>query len=331
MNRSLLLRSILAASALLATQVLFGTQALAQAAWPSRTVRIVVPYPPGTGPDVMARLVADGLAKEIKGSNFIVENKAGANAILGTDAVVKSPADGYTFLLVDRMTLSVNPLLYQPLPFDPRKDLVSVSNIADVNLYLVVSSTLPVTDFKSFVSYAKANPDKVTFGTGGTGSIMHLNMELLEAGTGTKLMHVPYKALAEVIPAMLGGQIMATSGGVEAVLPHVNAGKMKLLAVGAKTRTAVAPNVPTITEVGGSDMLLSTAYTLHARTGTPPEVISRMNDALFKVLAAPELQAFTAPRGLRASASKPQELDAQIAIDAERVGKLIRERGIKVQ
>jgi tripartite-type tricarboxylate transporter receptor subunit TctC len=179
-----------------------------------------VPYPPGTGPDIMARLVGEGLAKELKG-NFIVENKAGANAIIGTDAVVKAPADGYTFLLVDRLTLSVNPLLYQPLPYDPRKDIVSVSNIADVNLYLVVTSQVPATDFKSFIAYAKANPGKVTFGTGGAGSIMHLNMELLQSATGAEFLHVPYKALAEVIPAMLGGQVMATSGGVEAMLPYV--------------------------------------------------------------------------------------------------------------
>jgi tripartite-type tricarboxylate transporter receptor subunit TctC len=325
-----LLQQACAAVAVLATACFVQGAAWAQSAWPSRPVKIMVPYPPGTGPDVMARLVAEGLGKELKG-NFVVENKPGANAILGTDAVVKAPADGYTFLLVDRLTLSVNPLLYQPLPYDPKKDLVSVSNIADVNLYLVVGSQVPANDFKSFVAYAKANPDKVTFGTGGVGSIMHLNMELLQAGTGVEFLHVPYKALAEVIPAMLGGQVMATSGGVEAMLPHVEKGTLKLLAVGAKGRQPVAPNVPTIVEAGGSDMLLSTSYSFHAKTGTPPEILSRVNAALTKVLSAPELQAFTAPRGLRAGASKPAELDAQIATDAERVGKLVRERNIKVQ
>lgn len=325
-----LLQQACAAVAVLATACFVQGAAWAQSAWPSRPVKIMVPYPPGTGPDVMARLVAEGLGKELKG-NFVVENKPGANAILGTDAVVKAPADGNTFLLVDRLTLSVNPLLYQPLPYDPKKDLVSVSNIADVNLYLVVGSQVPANDFKSFVAYAKANPDKVTFGTGGVGSIMHLNMELLQAGTGVEFLHVPYKALAEVIPAMLGGQVMATSGGVEAMLPHVEKGTLKLLAVGAKSRQPVAPSVPTIVEAGGSDMLLSTSYSFHAKTGTPPEILSRVNAALTKVLSAPELQAWTAQRGLRAGASKPAELDAQITTDAERVGKLVRERNIKVQ
>ena len=325
-----LIAKALAATALIASACLPAAPALAQAAWPARAVKIVVPYPPGTGPDIMARLVSEGLAKELK-ATFVVENKAGANAIIGTDTVVKAPADGHTFLLVDRLTISVNPLLYQPLPFDPRKDLVSVSNIADVNLYLVTTSQVPATDFKSFIAYAKANPGKVSFGTGGVGSIMHLNMELLQAGTGAEFLHVPYKALAEVIPAMLGGQVMATSGGVEAMLPYVEKGTFKLLAVGAATRAPIMPNVPTIKEAAGADLLISTSYTLHARTGTPPEVLARMNAALTKVLAAPEVQSWASQRGLRAAASKPAELDAQIASDAERVGKLVRERGIKVQ
>ncbi|MGJ7505269.1 MULTISPECIES: Bug family tripartite tricarboxylate transporter substrate binding protein [unclassified Variovorax] len=323
-------RQACAVSAVLLAACLSPVQVWAQAGWPSRPIRLVVPYPPGTGPDVMARLVTEGLAKELK-TTFVVENKPGANAIIGTGEVVKAPNDGYTFLLVDRLTMTVNPLLYQPLPFDPKKDLVSVSNIADVNLYLVVSSRVPANDFKSFIAYVKAHPGEVPFGTGGVGSVMHLNMELLQAGTGVQFLHVPYKALAEVIPAILGGQVAATSGGVEALLPHVQKGSMKLLAVGASTRTPVAPNVPTITEAGGSDMLLSTSYSLHAKAGTSPDILARMNAALTKVLAAPELQAWASARGLRAGASKPAELDAQIAIDAERVGKLVRERGIKVQ
>ena len=239
------------AAGVLAMSIL--TPVIAQGKWPTRPIRIVVPYPPGTGPDVMARVMTESLGKELKAS-FVVENKPGANSILGTTDVVKSPADGHTFLLVDRLTLSVNPLLYKP-PYDAKKDLVSVSNIADVNLYLVTSSKLPVSDFSSFIAHAKANPGKVTFGTGGVGSIMHLNMEMLQAGTGAEFLHVPYKALAEVVPGMLGGQVDAPSGGAEALLPHVQKGTMRLLAVGATSRQAVAPNVPTIMEAGGSGVI----------------------------------------------------------------------------
>lgn len=316
-----------AAAALLAAACL--PSAWAQGDWPTRPIRIVVPYPPGTGPDIMARLLTDGLSKELK-TSLVVENKPGANAIIGTQDVVKSPADGYTFLLVDRLTLTVNPLLYKP-PYDPKRDLVSVSNVADVYLYLVASSQLPVTDFKSFVSYAKANPGKVSFGTGGVGSVMHLNLELLQSGTGIQFLHVPYKALAEVIPAMLGGQVQVTSGGVEALLPHVQKGTLKLLAVGADARQPVTPDVPTIVEVGGSDMLLSTSYSLHAKAGTPAPILNRVNEALTKLLSQPALKSWAAERGLRAGASRPAELDAQIASDGDRVGRLVRERGIKVE
>lgn len=328
MKRKLALQ-VCGAAVLVAASWLMPLQASAQGDWPSRPIRIVVPYPPGTGPDVMARLVADGLGKELKAS-IVVENKAGANGIIGTSELVKAPADGYTYLLVDRLTLTVNPLLYQP-PYDAKKDIVSVSNIADVNLYLVTSAQLPATDFKSFIAYAKANPGKVTFGTGGVGSIMHLNMELLQAGTGVSFLHVPYKALAEVIPAMLGGQVEVTSGGVEAMLPYVQKGTFKLLAVGAPTRQAVVPSVPTIGEAGGSDMLMSTSYSFHARSSVPPEILARMNQALTKVLSQPELKRWAADRGLGAGASTPAELDARIAVDSDRIGRLVRERGIKVQ
>lgn len=297
--------------------------------WPGRPVRIVVPYPPGTGPDIMARLVSDKLAKELK-ATFIVENKAGVNGSIGTDSVVKAPADGYTFLLVDRLTVSVNPLLYK-LGYDPRKDLVSVSNIADVSLYLVVSAALPVNDFKSFASYARAHPGRVAFGSGGVGSISHLNMVLLEEGTGVSLLHVPYKAFAEVIPAMLSGDVSVSSGGVEALQQHVAQGRLRLLAVGAPSRTAAEPDVPTIAEAAGGDFLISTSYSMHARTGTPPDVLAKLHAALQKVLADPETQSATAKRGLKAYATTPAELDRVIAGDAARVGKLIRDHDIKVQ
>jgi len=306
-----------------------GRAAWADDDWPLRPVRIVVPYPPGTGPDVMARLVAQGLGKILK-ATLVVENRPGANAIIGTGEVIKAAADGHVFVLLDRMTLAVNPLLYQP-SYDAQRDLVSVSNIADVYLYLVTSAQLPVHDFAAFVAWVKARPEQVGFGTGGVGSIMHLNMELLQAATGMRFLHVPYKALAEVIPALLGGQVQATSGGVEAMLPHVRSGALQLLAVGAPERQSVALQVPTIAEVGVADGLMSTSYSLHAKAGTAPQVVQRMQAALGEVLAQPELVQWAAERGLRAQASTSQALDAQLADDRQRLGRLVRELGIKVR
>lgn len=323
---------ILPARLLLAFLSLCGALGIAHAQpgdWPARPIRLVVPYPPGTGPDIMARLVTEKLAKELP-ATYVVENRAGVNGSIGSELVVRSPADGYTFLLVDRLTVSVNPLLYK-LSYDPRKDLVPVSNIADVSLYLVVSSTLPVADYRSFVSYLKANPGKVTFGSGGVGSIMHLNMVLLQDGTGASMLHVPYKAFAEVIPAMLAGDVAVSSGGVEALQQHVAAGKLKLLAVGAPARTESEPTVPTIKEVAGEDLLISTSYVMLARTGTPADVVGKMNAALRRVLADPDVRAASTRRGLKAYGTSPEELERVIGADAARVGKLIVDHKITVQ
>lgn len=306
-----------------------GPAAAQNADWPSRPIRLVVPYPPGTGPDLMARLVTEKLAKEMP-ATFVIENKAGVNGSIGTEVVVRSPADGYTFLLVDRLTVSVNPLLYK-LSYDPRKDLMPISNIADVSLYLVVSSTLPVSDFRSFVAHLKANPGKVTFGSGGVGSIMHLNMVLLQDGTGTSMLHVPYKAFAEVIPAMLAGDVAVSSGGVEALQQHVAAGKLKLLAVGAAARTETEPAVPTIKEASGEELLISTSYAWLARSGTPADIVAKMNAALKRVLSDPEVRAASQRRGLKAYGTSPEELGRVISGDAARVGKLISDHKIAVQ
>lgn len=329
MKRTFLRRIAASATCMAATCVL-TMPAAAQGDWPARPIRLIVPYPPGTGPDVTARILLDGLGKALN-TTFFVENRAGANAIIGTNELTKSPADGYSFLLVDRLTLSVNPLLYRPLPYDPRKDMVSVGAIADDNLYLVVSTRVPAIDFKSFIAHAKANPGALRYGSGGVGSIMHLNMELLEAGTGASFLHVPFKALAEVIPAMLGDQVDVSVGGAASLWPHVQKGTMRLLAVGAPARATLTPDIPTIEQASGGDMLLSTGYSVHARAGVAPVVVARMNAALRTVLMSPEVQASLAGRGLKPTPSTPAEVDAMIAADGARVGKLIRERGIKVQ
>jgi len=326
-NLSFWLRNLLLALSL----VTFGVQCAVAQDWPTKPVRIVVPYPPGTGPDIMARLLAEKLATRT-GQAFVVENKPGANAIIGTDFVAKSPPDGSTLLLTDRMTIAINPLLYKPLPYDPRRDLAGVSNVADVQLYLMVVGDFPANTFKEFVAYAKANPGKITFGTGGTGSVIHLNMEAVQSGAGIELLHVPYKAFAEVVPAMLGGTVQATSGAVEAVQKLVDSKRIKLLAIGAPSRSPVTPDVPTIREAGGTDdMLLSTSYTLHARAGTPKSILNKISQDVTAVLADPEVQKATKQRGQEAYGTTPEALEQRLDRDGAAVGRLVLERNIKIQ
>jgi tripartite-type tricarboxylate transporter receptor subunit TctC len=293
-------------------------------------LRIVVPYPPGTGPDILARRLAVGLGKDLN-TTVVVENKPGANAIIGTTDVVKSPADGRTALLVDRLSLTANPLLYRSLPYDPARDLVAVGTVADVAMYVVVNSRLPVTDFKSLIDHARNSPQALEFGTGGVGSAMHLNMELLEAATGVKFLHVPYKALAEVIPAMLAGQVKVTVGGIEAMLPFVQNGSFRLLAVSGNQRTRLTPDVPTIQEALGAPALLSTSYTLMARTGTPAAALQRLQAALAAEVQRDDFAKWAAARGLAARSSTRREVEAELALDHERLSRLVRERHISVQ
>jgi len=293
-------------------------------------LRIVVPYPPGTGPDILARRLAAGIGKDLD-ATVIVENRPGANAIIGTAEVAKSPADGRTVLLVDRLSLTANPLLYRSLPYDPARDLVAIGNVADVALYVVVSSRLPVTDLKSLIDLARAKPDALEFGTGGVGSAMHLNMELLQAAAGVKFLHVPYKALAEVIPAMLGGQVKVTVGGIEAMLPYIHNGAFRLLAVSGGQRSALTPEVPTIQEALGASALLGTSYVLMARAGTPADALRRIQASLVAEVQREEFSKWTAARGLAARSSTRQQVETELAQDRERLSQLIRERHISVQ
>lgn len=311
------------------SQALLGPMSFAQARWPARSIRLIVPYTAGGGPDVVARTLVESLSKDLKVSVF-VENKGGANAIIGTSELHRAPPDGYTFLMLDRMSVTVNPLLYMPLPYDP-KQMVSVTSVADDDLYLAVSTKLPVTDFKSFVELAKSRPGTVRFGTSGVGSIMHLNMELIQGGTGASFLHVPFKSVADTYTGVLSDQIDVLNPGAATLLPHVRSGALRLLAVGAQSRSAVFPDVPTIMEASGANLLLSTGYTIHAKVGTPPEIIARVNAAFTTVLNSPEIKRSFFERGLKPRPSTLAEVDALIKAQDETVGRLIRDRGIKVQ
>lgn len=304
--------------------------AMAQS-WPPKLTRIVVPYLTGTSPDVLARMLADRLAKRT-GQAFIVENKPGANSIIGTSFVAKAPADGATWLLVDRLALGVNPLLYSPLPYDTRKDIASITNVGDSFMFLVAREDFPASSFRELVSYAKASPGKVIFGSGGSGHISHLNMEAMQAGAGIEFLHVPFKGIADVIPALLSGTVQVTVSGVGNVQKLVEDKRLKLLAVGAPSRSRLAPSVPTIREAGGTDdMLLSTSFSLHARGGTPAPVLEKIAQEVNSVLADPEVASFMRLKGIEPTGTSPVALDRLMDGDEKVLTKLVRDRNIKVQ
>jgi len=227
--------------------------ALAAPAWsqtyPSKPVRVIVTFPPGSTPDIVGRALASRL-QEAMGQPFVVENRAGAGGNIGADAVAKAAPDGYTLLVSTNGVFAINKALYKTMPFDPDKDLAPLSLLATAPQMLVVQPSLGLKDFKGFVEYAKRNPGKLSYGSVGGGSASHLTMELLKSDAGVDLVHVPYKGFPPAVTDMLAGNIHAMFAIVPGVLPHVKAGKMTALAVTALKRSQLAPDVPSVAELG---------------------------------------------------------------------------------
>lgn len=297
--------------------------------WPAKNVSIIVPYPPGSGPDVLARALAERLSTTT-GKPVIVDNRAGANAIIGSEAVAKAAPDGHTLLLVDRLTLSVNPLLYSRLPYSPQQ-LTGISEIARVNLLWVARSDAPYTTWADMAAYARKGSDPVAVGTGGPGSVHHLSLELVKRQLGASMTHVPYRGVAPAVMGLLAGDVQGVITGPETVVEHIRAGKLRALAVGAEQRLPLLPDVPTLKEVGApADLLISTYFTLHAPAATPKATVDAIHAAVAPILAEPEFVKRFAGRGLIVGASEPSNVEAGISADSTRLAKVIREAGIRL-
>ncbi len=294
--------------------------------YPTKPVKVIVNFPPGGVADVLARLVAAPL-QDALGQPVVVENRAGSGGNIGADAVAKSPADGYTLLMSSGGTVSVNPHIYPRMPFDPAKDIVPVASVARVAVFLVAKPTLPVNTTQELISYLKANPGKLSYGSPGNGSSPHLAMEMFKSMTGTFVVHVPYRGAAPALNDLLAGQIdFAFDPGIG--LPHVRAGRLKLLAVGSPKRSPLFPDVPTVEEAGLKGFDADTYFGFYAPAGTPAAVITRLNTEINKILAAPAVRERIAGLGGEAAPMSPQQFAAKAAEDSKRFGALIRERKI---
>src|SRR5688572_9739027 len=221
-------------------------------AYPTKPVRLIVPYAAGGSIDIISRLFAQGLTEEL-GQTFVVDNRPGANGNVSTDQVVRSAADGYTLGMVSAATVTINPFLYKEMSFHTQKDLTPISLIASGPMVLVVNAALPVRNVNELISYAKANPGKLNFGSGGNGSLAHLSTEMLRTRTSINFVHVPYKGTSLAVNDLLGGQIQAMFDTLYTAVPFVAEGKTRALAVTSTKRSAVLPEVPTVAEVGVKD------------------------------------------------------------------------------
>jgi tripartite-type tricarboxylate transporter receptor subunit TctC len=303
--------------------------ASAQDAFPSKPIRLIVSFTPGGGADLTARTVALKMSESLK-QPIVVENRPGANGLVGAGAVAQSAPDGYTMLLTDRGALGVNPSLYKSMPYDPTRDFAYIG-IATVAPYvLVVDPRLPVKSVAELVAYAKANPGKVNYGSFGIASMAHLNLEALKARLGIDLVHVPYKGAGPAVQGVVAGDAGVTISSPAAVLGFVRDGRLRALAIGARRRSPLLPDVPTLGEAGtDEDLLASTYFALALPAGTARPVVQRLHHEMKAALSAREVADRLNSAGLEPVGGTGDELLELVKRDIPRFRKLIAEIGIQ--
>src|SRR5262249_14360533 len=295
--------------------------------WPSRFVRLIVPFPPGGGTDAIARILA-GKLSDIWGQQMVVENRGGGATNIGTEAAVRSDPDGYT-LILQSMPLAVNRFLFPSLSYDPVGDLAPVSLICDYPNVMAVPITSQARSVADFIAYAKANPGKVTFASSGHGTSVHLSGELFKRMAGIEMMHVPYRGAGPALNDLLPGRVDVMFNNIGAVMPLIKGGKLRALAVPAAKRTPALPELAPIAERGVPGFDVSSWYALFAPAKTPPEIIRKANADTRAALAVPATRARLDELGVVVIGSSPEGLGAHLRAEMDKWGPVIREAGIK--
>ena len=313
----------------LAFLLLLAAALATQAAeYPTRSIKWVVPYTPGGITDTVTRLVAAKLQENL-GQAIVVENKPGANSIVGADLVAKSPPDGYTLVTVIAAHAANATLYAGKLPFDPVKGFVPISLVSTAPLILTANNDFPVRDVKGLVQYARANPGKISFGSSGVGASAHLTTELLKQAAGIDMVHVPFKGTAPALTALISGEIQILADVPGSMMPHVRGGKIRALGMFSSKRVSGAAEVPTITEAGGPPVEGSTWTLFMAPAGTPREIVNRLSAEVAKVLAAPELRERLVAQGMEVVASNPAEAARFLDQEIAKWARVINTAGIK--
>jgi len=308
---------------------LIPAHALAQA-WPSKPVRIIVPYPAGGTSDILARTVSIRLS-EIWGQSVIVENKPGANGNVGAEFVAKSPADGYTVLLADVGAIAISPSVYPTLGYDPNKDFAPVTMVAYSPHILAVNPSVPVKSVQELIAHSKAQQGKMNYAASSVGSAPHLAGIDFANRTGTQWAYIPYKGGAQAITDVVGGQADVLFNGMLATYPHVKSGKLKILAVSSGKRVAAIPDVPTVAESGVAGFETGSWQGVLAPPNTPAPIVAKMNADLVKVLQDPETRDKLAAQGAEVRTLTPEAMKAFISNETVRWAKVVKDAGIKIE
>ncbi|QHE83698.1 Bug family tripartite tricarboxylate transporter substrate binding protein [Hydrogenophaga sp. BPS33] len=297
----------------------------AQGAWPNRVVKIVVPFSAGSGTDVTARLVAEHLSSRL-GQPFVVENKQGADGLIGAEQVAKSTPDGYTLGVIPSSAIVMNPALYK-MPFDPMKDLVPVANLAGVGLVLGVQPEMPVRNVAELVAYLKERPGQLNFAAGST--FTRLAGEMFKHATGTDVVAIPYKGTAPQVTAMLGKEVQIVFDPFLG-LPHMKAGKIRPLAVTSASRSSVLPELPTLRESGLRDVVVETWIAVFAPAGTPAAVVDKLRSEVAQIMALPDVRARLAGLSYDVITETPEQFSQRIRDDTARWAKTVKDANFKL-
>jgi tripartite-type tricarboxylate transporter receptor subunit TctC len=296
--------------------------------YPSKPVRIVVPFSTGGTSDFIARYLAKKLSDEFGGQSFIVDNRAGAGGTLGADIVAKAPGDGYT-LLIYHIAIATGPWLYKQLPYDPRRDIAPITQIGSTPSIMVVHPSVPANTVKEFVALAKASPGRLTYGSAGIGSAGHLGPALFEYHAQVKLSHIPYKGGGPALLAIAGGELQMMIQTMPDTIRQVRAGRLRLLAVSTAKRVPDLPDVPTIAESGVPGYDYSTWFGFFAPGSAPQPLVAKLNHVVVKLLAMPDLQAEFRKDGLEPMGSSVSEIRALVNSEIDKWGKVIKAAGIE--
>jgi tripartite-type tricarboxylate transporter receptor subunit TctC len=295
--------------------------------YPSRPIRLIVPFPPGGAVDFYARAVQQPLSEAL-GQTVVIENRAGASGMVGIDLVAKSPPDGYTLALGNIASLAINVGIYDKMPYDPVRDLTPITHTIDVNYALVVHPSVKATTTAELIALAKANPGKLAYGSAGSGSLPHLAMESFKAATGTEIVHVPYKGGGPMVTDLLGGTVHVVIADQANLMPHVKAGKLRALAVASPKRSPNAPELPTIGEtLPGFQAVAWNGMVGPA--GLPSDIVAKLNGAVVKVMAMPEVRDRLAGGGLDVVGDAPDEFGRFIRAEIAKWSAIAKQVGAK--
>ena len=305
----------------------FASSVFAQS-YPTKPVRVVVPFPPGGAPDLVARALAPKLNEELAQA-VVVDNRGGAAGIIGMEIGAKAPPDGHTLVLGSAGPVAINPGLYRKLSYDVARDFAPISKVTALPFLLVVHPSLPVKSVKDLLALANAKPGQLNYGSPGNGTTTHLATELLKSVTGMKITHIPYKGVAAAATDLMGGQVQILSGDLNTMLPHVKSGRMRGIAVTSARRSALLPDTPTVAESGVPGFEATGWTGVLAPAATPAAIVQRLSATVAKALATPETRSRVGALGGEVASSTPEEFAAFIRSEMAKWGKLIKSLGIE--